>query len=119
MINSMKIIRIPTDLKEVDFLNLSQEWDQVIDGYVDMSGIKELKHFIHCAEIALAWPNKKLSFAILEYVAEQEEIPVGILKLILKVGDQGCREAVCLRNNLDDELILLCKELDLVHQKLS
>ncbi len=112
----MNVVRIPINLTEEDFLNLSIEWDKTIDCYVDFSDVKDIKDLIHCAEIALAWPNKKLSFAILEYVAEQKEMPVGILRLILEVGDQGCKEAVCLRNNLDDKLILLCKKLDLVHQ---
>ncbi|GAB6044397.1 hypothetical protein [Endothiovibrio diazotrophicus] len=111
-------IKIPISIEKEEFDRLCLIWERrkniSIEMNLDSYSEGQVENLFDVAESAIPC---ELSFVVIEAIAEFSGTPAEILKKIVFLSDVACREAVCLREGLDDELIAVCERLVLAHKR--
>ncbi|WP_330983394.1 MULTISPECIES: hypothetical protein [Enterobacterales] len=97
------------------WLSLCEKWDSEPDITMDTSLINSSEEIMHVAKLAFLTKNRFFSLSVMSNLAEKELISNELLDTIFDIGDQACKETVCLRKNLSKELDRKCKSVPLTH----
>lgn len=117
MKSKISSIEITPSLTKEQWLFLCDKWDRETDIILDTSLINIMEEIEHVAKIAFLIKERKLSLAVLSNLAEKDKVSNELLNMIFDIGDQSCKETVCLRKDLSEELMVKCKSASLVHHQ--
>lgn len=105
------------DLSFDDFNKMSEDWESAESCFLfSEEGMTE-ESIVAIVGYAFKLHATSFSNAVLGEIAELDQTPAYILKEILKNGGKGAVESVCLRGDLDKQLLEICKTLDLDHDQ--
>lgn len=117
MKDNMFCIKVNPNATKSEWMTLCEKWDNESNVRLDTSMICTLEDIELVADIAFSNLEHDLSLSLMTDLAEKELTPEYLLKKIFDIGDQGCKETVCLRKNLSISLEEKCMSCTLVHRK--
>lgn len=103
----MKIVLLP-NLTAERFCRLAQIWNDEVFARVELSGAFSEGDLNHLAAQAISLKPDDFADVVLELIAALPAAPPDVLHRIYRHGDDGAREAVCEREDLDEDLRTLC-----------
>ncbi|MGE0080645.1 MAG: hypothetical protein AB7U81_05055 [Thiohalomonadaceae bacterium] len=102
------IILLSPNLSDERFSRLAQTWNDEVFVRVELSGTFSEEELARLAAQAIALKPDDFADVVLELIAACPEATPEVLRKIMRHGDDGAREAVCQRADLDGELRVLC-----------
>ncbi|EHK0946867.1 hypothetical protein [Citrobacter farmeri] len=115
MKDKMIYIVITPDLTKEKWITFCNRWDNQSNISLDTSLINSREAIEYIAGIAFINKGRDLSLSVMANLAEKKLTPETLLEMIFDIGDQACKEAVCLRDDLSDDLKNKCISTELIH----
>lgn len=115
MKDKMIYIVITPDLTKEKWITFCNRWDNQSNISLDTSLINSREAIEYIVGIAFLNKGRDLSLSVMANLAEKKLTPETLLEMIFDIGDQACKEAVCLRDDLSDDLKNKCISTELIH----
>lgn len=109
----MKKITINTNTFYENYNELKKEWEKAANAFISINESSAEKINDLCIFL-LNKTDDDFALDVLSELSESENINIEICKEIFRKGDVSCKVAVCLRNDLDDELKSICLDSDIM-----
>lgn len=103
----MKIVLSP-NLSADRFNRLARTWNDEVFARVELSGEFSENDLAQLAAQAIALKPDDFADVVLETIANCPAATPEVLRRIIRHGDEGVRDAVCQREDLDGDLRAMC-----------
>lgn len=103
----MKKILIKKRFSEELYIKNKKLWESSSNAYIELEQMTSEELSYLCKALIEKIPDP-FSFLILSEIVEDEYLPLDLVREVFIKGDISCKVAVCLRNNLNEELSILC-----------
>lgn len=107
----MLTLKIDSNVSENEFSNMASEWGKANDAEIEMPNILSTNDIQHIYNLAMSMIPNEFAYTVLSDLAEFENVSDDLLRKILETKERGCIEAVCLRDNLPDDMRQICNQI--------
>ena len=102
-------VKIPDTLDQNKYDEFRAQWSDKDEICVFFAKINNLNKFRNLVEFILIQNDEDFKMALLSDLIEQEICTIDLLKRVFVLNDVGNCVSICLRNDLDEELTVMCK----------
>lgn len=106
----MKTIKINRDIDGKELAELSKRWNAFDDVQIELPEDLSAADIKYITKICTENFADALAMAILSYVVDLNETPNNVLQEIYEKGDVGIKTAICLRDDIPNDLLNNCLE---------
>jgi hypothetical protein len=112
----MELIEIKADVTREEFLNLSKKWETMNDVGIFIVNVIDYNEVKQLLDFAILTLPSSFSFGVMGSIAEIAIVPDEVLMKIFDLGDDACKESVCIRGDKSNALLAYCKNYISIHQ---
>lgn len=104
----MTRIKLQPDINQDEWSRYCDIWETSENIILDLSLFVSKTQIEHLCRLALSTPKRCLSLSTLSEMAERDCISEGLQLCIFDTGDRACIEAIALRENLSNAVLVRC-----------
>lgn len=108
----MKTLLIKPELTHADLVEYSAQWDSEKNIAIEISSKLKGAELRRLVDLMITELPNIFFYAVLETLAERQNLPANLQRVIFLRGDTGCKTSICLRDDLDDDLKQKCSECE-------